>query len=79
MWQGSRDICLKNGNPDSAASKIAKVMQETGGDGFLSALPNVNRLNVAEITDGLIPVLQQRGLVRRAYDIKHLRDNLLES
>ena len=53
-------------------------MQEVGGDGFLFALPNVNRRNVAEITDGLIPVLQQRGLTRRGYSAKYLRDNLLE-
>jgi hypothetical protein len=53
-------------------------MQEVGGDGFLFALGNVNRRNVAEITDGLVPELQQRGLVRRAYSAKHLRDNLLE-
>jgi FMN-dependent oxidoreductase (nitrilotriacetate monooxygenase family) len=66
------------GTPDSVASKMAEVIQEVGGDGFLFALPNVNRRNVAEITDGLIPVLQRRGLVRSAYSAKHLRDNLLE-
>jgi hypothetical protein len=32
---------------------------------------------VSEITDGLIPALQQRGVVRRAYEHQHLRDNLL--
>lgn len=66
------------GSPDTVASQMDEVMQEVGGDGFLFALPNVNRRNVAEITDGLIPVLQQRGLVRRAYGAKHLRDTLLE-
>jgi hypothetical protein len=53
-------------------------MEEVGGDGFLIALPNVNRKSVAEITDGLVPALQQRRLVRSAYGCKHLRDNLLE-
>ena len=66
------------GTPDSVAAQMEEVMQEVGGDGFLFALPNVNRRNVAEITDGLIPVLQQRRLVRRTYAAKHLRDNLLE-
>ena len=28
--------------------------------------------------DGLVPELQRRGLVRKAYAHKHLRDNLLE-
>jgi alkanesulfonate monooxygenase SsuD/methylene tetrahydromethanopterin reductase-like flavin-dependent oxidoreductase (luciferase family) len=66
------------GVPDSVAGKMDEVMQEAGGDGFLYALPNVNRRNVAEITEGLIPAPQQRGLVRRAYTAKHPRDNLLE-
>ena len=66
------------GSPDTVAAKMDEVMQEVGGDGFLFALGNVNRRNVAEITEGLIPVLQQRGLVRRAYSTKHLRDTLTE-
>ena len=32
----------------------------------------------AEICDGLIPALQRRGLTRKAFGHKHLRDNLLE-
>jgi alkanesulfonate monooxygenase SsuD/methylene tetrahydromethanopterin reductase-like flavin-dependent oxidoreductase (luciferase family) len=64
------------GCPDTVAEQMAEVMQEVGGDGFLFALPNVNRRNVAEITDGLVPVLQQRGLTRRDYSGRHLRDNL---
>src|SRR5262249_18702717 len=66
------------GKPETVAAKMDEVMQEVGGDGYLFALPNVNRRNVAEITEGLVPELQQRGLVRRAYSAKHLRDNLLE-
>ena len=49
------------------AAQMDEVMQEVGGDGFLFALPNVSRRTVAGITDGLVPALQQRGLVRRAY------------
>ena len=66
------------GTPDAVAAQMGEVMQEVGGDGFLFALPNVSRKSVSEITDGLIPALQQRGLTRRAYAHKHLRDNLLE-
>jgi len=44
----------------------------------LFSWPNVNRRTIAEITDGLVPALQQRGLVRRAYGHKQFRDNLLE-
>jgi hypothetical protein len=32
----------------------------------------------AEVEDGLVPALQDRGLVRAAYTHRHFRDNLLE-
>ena len=66
------------GSPDTVAAKMDEVMQEVGGDGFLFALSNVNRRNVAEITDGLVPALQERGLTRKSYATKMLRDTLLE-
>jgi FMN-dependent oxidoreductase (nitrilotriacetate monooxygenase family) len=66
------------GTPDSVAAKMGEVMEEVGGDGFLFSLPNVTRRSIAEITDGLVPALQQRGLTRRAYGHKQFRDNLLE-
>jgi hypothetical protein len=31
-----------------------------------------------EITDGLVPALQRRGLTRMAYTYAHFRENLLE-
>ena len=65
------------GSPDAVAGQMAEIMQEIDGDGYLIALNNVSRKSVAEITDGLIPALQQRGVVRRAYEHAHLRDNLL--
>ena len=72
---GSVDLV---GTPDSVAAQMDEAMQEAGGDGFLLVLPNVSRKTVAEVTDGLIPALQQRGLVRRSYTHAHFRDNLLE-
>ncbi len=71
---GSVDLI---GTPDSVASQMGDIMQEVGGDGFLIALPNVSRKSVAEITDGLVPALQQRGLVRTKYSHTQFRDNLL--
>jgi FMN-dependent oxidoreductase (nitrilotriacetate monooxygenase family) len=65
------------GSPDTVAGQMAEVMEEVGGDGFLIALPNVSRKSVAEITDGLVPALQQRGLVRKSYSHAQFRDNLL--
>ena len=65
------------GTPDMVAAQMDEAMQEVGGDGFLIALPNVSRRSVAEVTDGLVPALQQRGLVRTAYEHAMFRDNLL--
>ena len=72
---GSVDLV---GTPETVAAQMDEAMQEVGGDGFLLVLPNVSRKTVTEVTDGLVPALQQRGLVRRAYAHKQFRDNLLE-
>jgi len=55
------------GTPDSLAARMGEVMEEVGGDGFLFSLPNVSRRTLAEVEDGLVPALQDRGLVRAAY------------
>ncbi len=64
------------GTPDAVAAQMAEVMQEVGGDGFVFQ-GNLSRRFIAEITDGLTPALQRRGLVRTAYEHEHFRDNLL--
>jgi alkanesulfonate monooxygenase SsuD/methylene tetrahydromethanopterin reductase-like flavin-dependent oxidoreductase (luciferase family) len=66
------------GTPDSLAARMGEVMEEAGGDGFLFSLPNVSRRTLAEVEDGLVPALQDRGLVRAAYTHRYFRDNLLE-
>jgi hypothetical protein len=55
-------------------------MEEVGGDGFLIKSPfrNNSRRYTTEITDGLVPALQRRGLVRTQYTRSHLRDTLRE-
>jgi FMN-dependent oxidoreductase (nitrilotriacetate monooxygenase family) len=65
------------GTPDAVAARMGEVMEEVGGDGFLFSMPNVNRRTLAEIEDGLVPALQDRGLMRTAYEHKQFRDNLL--
>jgi hypothetical protein len=56
---------------------MADAMQEIGGDGFLFTAP-LSRRSIAEITDGLVPILQCRGSVRQAYERKTLRETLME-
>jgi FMN-dependent oxidoreductase (nitrilotriacetate monooxygenase family) len=66
------------GTPDSVAARMGEAMEEVGGDGYLFSLPNVNRRALAEIEDGLVPALQRRGLMRKAYAFEQFRDNLNE-
>ncbi|MEN3288413.1 MAG: hypothetical protein V7634_2713, partial [Bradyrhizobium sp.] len=70
----SVELC---GTPDAVAAQMGEAMDEVGGDGFLFSMPNLNRRTLAEIEDGLVPALQDRGLMRKAYEHKHFRDNLL--
>ena len=69
------------GTPDQVADRMAEVMEEVGGDGFLIAAQGrtgLTRKYIIEITDGLVPALQRRGLTRTDYTYAHFRDNLLE-
>jgi alkanesulfonate monooxygenase SsuD/methylene tetrahydromethanopterin reductase-like flavin-dependent oxidoreductase (luciferase family) len=71
----SVDLC---GTVDAIAGQMAEAVQEVGGDGFLFSMGDVSRRVVAEVADGLVPALQARGLVRRAYGHSTFRENLLE-
>jgi FMN-dependent oxidoreductase (nitrilotriacetate monooxygenase family) len=68
------------GTPDQVADQIGSLMEEVGGDGILITSPvmRLNRRYVTEITDGLVPALQRRGLTRTNYTYEQFRDNLLE-
>jgi FMN-dependent oxidoreductase (nitrilotriacetate monooxygenase family) len=68
------------GTPDQIAQTMGEAMEEVGGDGFLitSAGQRLSRARIADLTDGLIPALQRRGLTRTSYTHQHLRDTLRE-
>ncbi len=70
---GLEDMVI--GTADHVAGAMAEMMEEVGGDGFMFS-GALSRRYVAEVTDGVVPVLQRRGLVRKAYEHKHFRDNL---
>jgi long-chain alkane monooxygenase len=76
---GSSSVDLV-GTPESVADQLAEVAEHVGGDGFLISAPGfkVGRRYLAEITDGLVPALQRRGLTRTEYTQSHLRDTLKE-
>lgn len=65
------------GTPESVAEQMAEVMSVAGGDGFLIELGDLSRRSLSTITDGLVPALQRRGLMRRSYEFEQLRDNLM--
>ena len=76
---GPGDITLI-GTPDQVAATMGEVMEEVGGDGFLISTPfqRTSRRYITEITEGLVPALQRRGLTRTAYTKSTLRETLLE-
>ncbi|MBH0121008.1 MULTISPECIES: NtaA/DmoA family FMN-dependent monooxygenase [Rhodococcus] len=64
------------GTPDSIAAQMDEFMQEVGGDGFLIYGQPISRQSIAEMTDGVAPALQRRGLLRTDYAHSTLRENL---
>lgn len=65
------------GSPATVARRMAEVIEEVGGDGFLIHAFPLTRRYVAEILDGLVAALQRKKLVRTAYEHERFRDNLL--
>ena len=68
------------GTPDQVADRMGGIMAEVGGDGFLLRQPYnlLSRRYIDYVTDGLVPALQRRGLVRTEYTQPTLRKTLLE-
>jgi long-chain alkane monooxygenase len=57
------------GTPDEVADEMGAIMAEVGGDGFMITTPllRLNRRYIVEVTEGLVPALQRRGLTRSCY------------
>ncbi len=68
------------GSPDHVATLMAQAMEFVGGDGFLITSPRtgIDRFQLLEVVEGLVPVLKRRGLTRSRYTQSTLRANLLE-
>ena len=66
------------GTPIQVADQMQAAIEEIGGDGFLMHARPLTRRYISEVLDGLVPILQRRGLVRSEYRHQHLRENLLE-
>lgn len=66
------------GSVDTVADQMGELMDEVGGDGFIFCGPGSGS-RIAEITDGLVPALQRRGLTQKSYAHTTFRDNLAGS
>lgn len=64
------------GTPDQVADQMQAAIEEIGGDGFLMHARPLTRRYLAEVLDGLVPILQRRGLVRSEYTTSTLRGHL---
>lgn len=76
LQRGGVNIEL-TGTVDRVASELEDLIGAVGGDGFLIRNPYFSRRYIAEITDGLVPELQRRGLTERRYAHQTFRENLL--
>jgi len=77
--QISRGLTGLIGTPVQLADRMAELMDEVGGDGFLITRPTTTLLNwdyINSICNGLVPELQRRGLTRTAYTKPTLRETL---
>ena len=77
MENATKSAVDYTGTADHVAGVMQDVMQEVGGDGFLLFNGDFTRRYIMEITDGLVPALQRRGLTRKGYEHKLFRDNLM--
>ncbi len=68
------------GTPDQVADKMGAAIEAIGGDGFLINTPFqlVHSRAIIDVTQGLVPALQRRGLVRTGYTQATLRETLRE-
>jgi FMN-dependent oxidoreductase (nitrilotriacetate monooxygenase family) len=73
---GSRDAGF-SGTADAVAARMAEAMDYVGGDGFLLTHFTPTRRYVDEICDGLVPALQDCGVVRTGYEHPTFKQNLL--
>ncbi len=64
------------GTPDEVADHLVRIWTETGVDGFNLAT-GVTPGTFADVIDLVVPVLQERGVYRTAYDEGTLRHKLL--
>jgi FMN-dependent oxidoreductase (nitrilotriacetate monooxygenase family) len=66
------------GSPEQVADQLQHIMETVGGDGFVLRVNPHDHAYMRDFVDMVVPVLQQRGAMRKEYTGHTLRDNLLE-
>ena len=74
---------VSDGTPElraQVAERMRDAMEAIGGDGFLISTPfqRTSRRFIVEVTEGLVPALHRRGLMRTACSGRTLREVLTE-
>jgi FMN-dependent oxidoreductase (nitrilotriacetate monooxygenase family) len=65
------------GTPEHVAAELERLWKETGCFGF-NMTPTTSNDSMERVVDQVVPILQQRGVLRTDYAHTTLRDNLLE-
>ncbi|WP_062647128.1 NtaA/DmoA family FMN-dependent monooxygenase [Streptomyces maremycinicus] len=63
------------GTPDAVAAELARSVREEAADGFV-LLPQLMPDGLDEFVDRVVPLLQERGVFRTAYEGRTLRSHL---
>ena len=63
------------GTPNEVADQMEEWLMTRGSDGFTIQFPFVPE-GIDDFVDRLVPVLQDRGLFRKEYEGKTLRENM---
>ncbi len=76
-WALSVAIPQLIGTPEQVAEQIESIWRETGCAGF-NLSPTTNPDSVTDFVEQVVPLLQARGIFRREYRGRTLRDHLAE-
>ncbi len=63
------------GSPATVAAQIDHFVQNDAADGFI-LVPHLTPGGLDEFVDGVVPLLQERGVFRTDYTGRTLRDHL---
>lgn len=66
------------GTPQRVASEMERIWRETGCCGF-NITPTTNNESIERFVSDVVPLLQQRGVLRKGYQHSTLRGNLQEA